>query len=137
MDKLSFKQELFVNEYLISFNATDAAIKAGYSPKTAYRIGYENLHKPNIINRIRQYQNKTTEKLNVTRESIIQDLIDIKDGNKKKSPNVAIKAIELLSKMQGFDKPNDFDIVKEDTKINVEIIIPKEYKDESEGNQDI
>ena len=42
------KQVKFVAEYLISGNATQAAIHAGYSPKTAYKIGAENLQKPQI-----------------------------------------------------------------------------------------
>lgn len=46
--KLSSKQKLFINEYLASGNATEAAIKAGYSPKTAGQTGAENLKKPKI-----------------------------------------------------------------------------------------
>lgn len=42
------RQQKFCNEYLISGNATDAAIKAGYSPKTAYSMGNENLNKPEL-----------------------------------------------------------------------------------------
>ena len=46
--KLSPKQERFVQEYLVDLNATQAAIRAGYSRKTAYSIGEENLKKPDI-----------------------------------------------------------------------------------------
>ena len=46
--KLTPKQRLFVAEYLESYNATKAAIKAGYSEKTAAVMGHENLRKPNI-----------------------------------------------------------------------------------------
>ena len=42
------RQQKFCDEYLISGNATDAAIKAGYSPKTAYSMGNENLNKPEL-----------------------------------------------------------------------------------------
>ena len=42
------KQKRFVEEYLIDLNATQAAIRAGYSPTTAKEIGCENLTKPNI-----------------------------------------------------------------------------------------
>lgn len=45
---LKGKQALFVEEYLKTFNATEAAKAAGYSPKTAYSIGWENLRKPEI-----------------------------------------------------------------------------------------
>lgn len=46
--KLTAKQQRFVDEYLIDLNATQAAIRAGYSEKTAKDIGCENLAKPNI-----------------------------------------------------------------------------------------
>lgn len=47
--KLTAKQARFVEEYLIDLNATQAAIRAGYSKTTAYSIGHENLSKPEII----------------------------------------------------------------------------------------
>ena len=47
-DKLTQKQKRFVDEYLVSGNATQAALKAGYSKKTAQRMGSENLSKPLI-----------------------------------------------------------------------------------------
>lgn len=50
--KLTIKQQRFADEYIISGNATEAAIKAGYSPKTATVIGAENLTKPYIKNYI-------------------------------------------------------------------------------------
>lgn len=46
--KLTPKQRLFADEYIKSGNATDAAVKAGYSPKTARSIAQENLTKPDI-----------------------------------------------------------------------------------------
>ncbi len=46
--KLTPKQSLFVSEYTKDFNATQAAIRAGYSKKTARQIGEENLSKPDI-----------------------------------------------------------------------------------------
>jgi len=54
--KLTAKQERFCYEYCIDFNATQAAIRAGYSEKTAYSIGVENLKKPEIENRISELQ---------------------------------------------------------------------------------
>jgi phage terminase small subunit len=52
MAKLTAKQEMFVREYLVDLNATQAAIRAGYSTATAKDIGCENLAKPNIRARI-------------------------------------------------------------------------------------
>lgn len=52
--KLTAKQQRFVDEYLIDLNATQAAIRAGYSPKTAKDIGHENRTKPNISSAIEE-----------------------------------------------------------------------------------
>lgn len=49
---LTYKQRAFIDEYLRDFNATQAAIRAGYSPKSATIIGHENLRKPNIKSKI-------------------------------------------------------------------------------------
>lgn len=46
--RLTVKQRNFINEYIKSGNATQAAIKAGYSKNTASETGYENLNKPHI-----------------------------------------------------------------------------------------
>ena len=47
MARLTDKQKRFVEEYLVDLNATEAAKRAGYSEKTAYSIGFENLKKQN------------------------------------------------------------------------------------------
>ena len=49
---LTDKQSAFIEEYLTDFNATQAALRAGYSEKTAYSIGHENLKKPEIADAI-------------------------------------------------------------------------------------
>ena len=51
---LTHKQQVFVNEYLRDFNATQAAIRTGYSQKSAGAIGNENLLKPEIKQAIEQ-----------------------------------------------------------------------------------
>lgn len=76
-DKLTPKQQQFVREYLIDFNATQAAIRAGYSPKTAQVIGAENLKKPMVAAEIQRLGQKTAQKLEITRESIMQELAAI------------------------------------------------------------
>ncbi len=56
MSKITAKQQRFVDEYLIDLNATQAAIRAGYSEKTARAIGSENLTKPVIQDAINAAQ---------------------------------------------------------------------------------
>ena len=56
---LTPKQELFVQEYLVDMNATQAAIRAGYSKRSADQQGYENLRKHEIAQKIQQeYEQK-------------------------------------------------------------------------------
>lgn len=62
--KLSAKQQRFVEEYLVDFNATAAAKRAGYSEKTAYSIGSENLRKPEV----RRAVAEMTDRLTMTAE---------------------------------------------------------------------
>ena len=71
--KLSPKQKRFVEEYLIDFNATQAAIRAGYSNKTAYSIGQENLKKPEIQKAISQKQKEHSEKTDITIERVLKE----------------------------------------------------------------
>lgn len=62
VDGLLPKQWLFVSEYLLTGNATKAAIHAGYSPKTAYSIGQENLKKPVIAAAIAEKQQEIDDR---------------------------------------------------------------------------
>ena len=69
--KLRPKQKKFVQEYLVDLNATQAAIRAGYAPKRADVIGYENLRKPVIQKELQRYQSALVEKVGVTIEKLI------------------------------------------------------------------
>lgn len=71
------KQERFVQEYLIDLCATQAAIRAGYSPQTASSIGYENLNKPQIRARIDQVMAEHSKRTGVTQERIIRELAKV------------------------------------------------------------
>lgn len=72
-EKLTPKQQRFVDEYLIDLNATQAAIRAGYSEKTAKEIGCENLSKPHIAAEIEKARQKTANKLEITRERVLAE----------------------------------------------------------------
>jgi phage terminase small subunit len=71
--KLTPKQERFVQEYLIDLNATQAAIRAGYSAKTATTIGPRLLENVGVQAAIARGKAKTANKLEITRERIIQE----------------------------------------------------------------
>ncbi len=74
---LTGKQRAFVIEYVKDFNATQAAIRAGYSKKTAYIIGHENLRKPNITEAIDLFMQENAMKA----EEVVQHLTAIARGN--------------------------------------------------------
>lgn len=81
MPKLSEKQKRFVAEYLISFNATQAAIKAGYSAKTAQQQSSRLLLNVVVQAEIERRQNKTAEKLEITKDRIVDELAKIGFAN--------------------------------------------------------
>lgn len=66
---LTHKQHVFVQEYLKGFNATAAAVAAGYSEKTARAIGHENLTKPDIAAEI---ERRMTELTMSTEEALVR-----------------------------------------------------------------
>lgn len=72
--KLTDKQERFCIEYVIDFNATQAAIRAGYSENTANEQGSQNLAKLSVKQRIQELKSKAVEKIEITHEKLLQEL---------------------------------------------------------------
>ena len=71
------KQRRFVEEYLIDLNATQAAIRAGYSPDTAKEIGCENLTKPNISKAIAKAMAERSRRTGISQDRVIEELAKI------------------------------------------------------------
>lgn len=71
------KQKRFIEEYLIDLNATQAAIRAGYSPDTAYSIGNENLNKPEIKKHIDIAMAERSKRTGVNADRVVQELAKI------------------------------------------------------------
>jgi len=71
---LTKKQKRFVEEYLVDLNATQAAIRAGYSPQTARDIGCENLTKPNIQNAIATAMAERSRRTGINQDRVIQEI---------------------------------------------------------------
>lgn len=93
---LTDKQERFCLEYVVDFNATDAARRAGYSDKTAHSIGWENLRKPEIQQRVRELAKETAERAQITAESILEGLWA--EAHQASSDSARVRAWELLGK---------------------------------------
>lgn len=79
--KLTDLQKRFVEEYLIDLNATQAAIRAGYSEKTAYSIGPENLKKPEIAARIKKRMDARVDRTQITQDFVLMELLKIAKAN--------------------------------------------------------
>lgn len=79
--KLTPKQQKFVDEYLTDLNATQAAIRAGYSQKTAKEQAARLLTNVNIAAEIERQRKKTQKKLEIRRERVIEELAAIAFAN--------------------------------------------------------
>ena len=71
------KQKRFIEEYLIDLNATQAAIRAGYSPDTAYSIGNENMKKPEIKAKIDKAMAERSKRTGVNADRVVRELAKI------------------------------------------------------------
>ena len=77
MAELTPKQKRFVAEYLISLNASQAALAAGYSEKTAPFIGAENLKKPKIQAAIQEAMGGREKRTEITQDKVLRELAAI------------------------------------------------------------
>lgn len=157
---LTDKQKRFVEEYLIDLNATQAAIRAGYSVETARQIGAENLSKPVIQEAIQKAQNKRSERVQITQDDVLRDLQELKDiclgrksivitdtlknGQEGKvktvdnpvflfEPASANKALELMGKHLGMFKDR-IDVNSSDGSLSptiIQLVAPDIKEDES------
>lgn len=107
--KLTAKQQRFCEEYLIDLNATQAAIRAGYSEKTAHDIGSENLRKPNIANYIAEKQAEARDRNAITVDFVLNGIKDIAEQGEHE--NNRLKAFDLLGKHLGvYEKDNKSEV---------------------------
>ena len=99
MSKLTAKQAMFCKEYLIDLNATQAAIRAGYSEKTAAVTGCENLIKPNVASEIQSLMAKREKKVTADAEWVLKGIESLtNDLRHSESPQHAYKGYELMGK---------------------------------------
>lgn len=101
--QLNEKQKKFCNEYLIDLNATQAAIRAGYSKKTAYSMASENLRKPEIQKYIQELQEGIKKRNRISQDEIIQDLIEIKNRCMQNVPVMYFDKVKKEWKQVGAD----------------------------------
>ena len=118
--KLTPKQQLFVEEYLIDFNATQAAIRAGYSENTAYSQGPRLLDNVEIQMEIEKGKQKTLKKLEITREDILKKAYNIPllysqmlelAQRDDLEPDEELKLLRLSSLVKGSDFNKSLEII--------------------------
>ncbi len=125
---LTDKQEMFCREYLIDLNATQAAIRAGYSDNTARKIGSENLTKPDIAQRIIDLKSERNERVEVNADYVLRRLVEIDemdvldilkdDGGLKmvhewpKVWRTTLSGLDILTTVTNFDETTMENILK-------------------------
>jgi len=121
---LTTKNKQFCEEFLSNgMNITKAYMDVYGTTdyNAAAACGSRMLKKDKIQEYLNYLRKDTMERLRISREEIIEDLIDIKNSNKTTSPSNSLKSIEILNKMLGFNEPDkhDLDIKGDPIVINV------------------
>ena len=103
MRELTDKQQKFCEEYIVDLNATQAALRAGYSAKCIHNQGPANLLKPIIRNEIERLKAERSERTGIKAEAVVNELAGIAFGKLTKKPSFSNKltALDLLGKHLG------------------------------------
>ena len=107
MAKLTAKQQRFCDEYLIDLNATQAAIRAGYSKKTAKQIGQENLTKPDLKSYIQQRMDAKEKELIADQNEVLKYLTSVIRGQSRASVVVVENVGDYMSEAREMEKAPD------------------------------
>jgi phage terminase small subunit len=101
MKELTDKQKRFCREYVIDYNGKQAAVRAGYSEKTAQMQSSRLLSKDKVSNFIKELQNEHSEQLEITIEELTNFFRSIMEDEEQKGAD-RIRAAENLSKRVGY-----------------------------------
>jgi hypothetical protein len=120
-DKLTPKQWAFVREYLVDCNATRAAIRAGYSRKTAGQKGHSMLKKVEIREAVERGQAEAAERAQITASQITSELADIA-RDPEAPPAARVSAYREINDMLGFRVPTKIEgVLRRETTVIVEM----------------
>ncbi len=144
--KLTAKQQRFCDEYLIDLNATQAAIRAGYSEQSARQMGTQNMSKPSVKEYIEKRMAEKESKLIADQDEVLKYLTSVLRGESQSSVVVVestgtmtaaremlkapdekerLKAAELLGKRYGLYTD------KIETEVDMDLNITVDYGDEN------
>lgn len=107
MAKMTAKQMRFCDEYLIDLNATQAAIRAGYSKKTARKIGQENLTKRDIRQYIDARMAEKESELIADQDEVLRYLTSVMRGESRSSVVVVESLGDFMSEARELEKAPD------------------------------
>jgi len=117
MANLTPKQQRFVDEYLIDLNATQAAIRAGYSEKTAKVIAAQNLSKLNVQEAIEEAKKQVSKRTELTVDMVVNGLLkEAQDYAEGSTQSARVSAWAHLGKHLGMFK----DKVEHSGKLEIE-----------------
>ena len=105
--QMTAKQRLFCDEYLIDMNATQAAIRAKYSKKTAHAIGLENLEKPLIKEYIQKRLEEKESRLIAKQDEVLQYLTSVMRGQSQSEIVVVENIGDFTSEARTMKKAPD------------------------------
>jgi phage terminase small subunit len=142
-EELTPKQLLFCKEYIINFNGTQSAIKAGYSKKTANRIASENLSKPLIQEQIKKEIAKRADRVEKTGDDVVRllwkmaeldlaDYVEVAEGGEVQAiafdrlPEGATKLISKIKEKRTITENKDGSKIYEQN--NLEYELPEKTK---------
>jgi len=126
-NELTAKQRAFVREYLIDLNATQAAVRAGYSEDTAYAIGAENLRKPQIAEAISAAMELRAKRTDITADRVLKELAKIGFSDIRK----AVKWQSSLINEEDNPDGGDIAIIKTIVTNQVQLVSSEEIDDET------
>lgn len=86
MPKLTDRQKEFVRQYLVDLNATKAAIRAGYSERTAYSVGQRLLKNVEIQRAVAAAQAKRARRVEVTQDYVLSNLVEVVERTMQRAP---------------------------------------------------
>ena len=113
MEKMTAKQKRFCDEYLVDLNATQAAIRAGYSKRSAGVIAVENLKKPNIKAYIEKRMDEKEKALIADQDEVLKYLTEVLRGQSKSEEIVIENIGDFTSEARTMKKaPSEKDRLK-------------------------
>lgn len=104
--KLTPRQRLFVDEYVLCNNASEAARRAGYSERTARAIACEILTKPDVQEAIRAVKAENAARLDLARQDVLAGIVEaIEMARVMSDPTAMLAGYRDLARMCGFNEP--------------------------------